>query len=122
VIDGLAIGPELMYSRISQDDVDVASFSLGVHLSYFLNRVEAAEAVKGKTYKYIGAAAFFTKSTGYEPGSILKIYAGTCEMLTTTVGFFGEAALELYYLEPKGGDSQNGNQFVLIGGLKVFLY
>lgn len=128
VTPGLALGGQFSLERDSQGDYTATTWGIGPRLAYFVGGNQPRASAKGTTLPYVGVSFLYLNSSvdwngdDSASGTMIGFGIGFLNMLTNTVGFFGEAGYQIDNMEPEDGDSESGNQITAGLGITAFIY
>lgn len=133
IVPGLAPGGKLLLNQSVQGGDREITWSIGPHLMYFIGGDRSPEKVKGAILRYVGVSYLYGKHhyhwewDGYTNESSLtetnlSFGGGVMQMLTQKAAFYVETVYQLDMLEDDEGELKDGNKFIMVLGLAVFLY
>jgi len=126
---GFSLGGGLTFAYASQGDYSQTTWGIGPRMAYFIGGHKPRASAKGTVYPYLGTAFQYIHSAvdyGWgdfsASGTMIYFGFGFMNMITNTVGLFGEGGYQIDSQKPEDGDSESGTKINIVLGLASFLY
>jgi hypothetical protein len=135
VIKGLAVGPTVEFSSLTQGDAKASLFGFGAQAEYYFDMLAKEKEGKGALYPYLGAAFLYvgnTSNSGAAGEEDIKSHTtriafegGAVYMVSDAVGVFGQIEFDMdsaKRTKPVEGESVSGTIFGIFTGFTYFIF
>jgi hypothetical protein len=136
VMKGLAVGPTVEFTSLSQGDAKASTFGIGAQATYYFDMLAKDKEGKGALYPYLGAAFLYrsnTSNSGETDEEDTKINStriefkgGAVYMVSNAVGIYGDVEFDMdSYKRTKPTEwpkSVSGNIFGVFTGFTYFIF